>query len=481
MNNKILDNKNISVPICVDLDGTLISTDILYESIILLIKKNIIYIFIIPFWLVKGKAYLKQNIASRVNIDVGLIPYNKNFLEYLKKQKDSGRILILSTASNEKYAKKICEHVQIFNGYIASNSKKNLSGKLKLENLIKTYGVKGFDYAGNSKDDLIIWNQARKSFIVNPNRNVLKKATKFLKDFQLFEKEPNNFLTYLKAIRCHQWIKNLLIFVPLITAHKIFDPVLLIKSFIAFISFSFCASSVYVLNDLFDLFSDRKNSIKCKRAFAAGVLSIKNGIYIILLFLPSSFLIAINLGLKFTAVLLLYLITTTFYSFILKKVVLLDIIILAALYTLRIIAGSSAVAIVLSFWLLLFSMFIFLSLALVKRFSELIALKNKNESILSGRGYLFTDLEIISQFGVSSGFMAILILALYINSDQVKALYKYPQYIWILCPILLYWISRVWLLTHRNRMHSDPVVFAIKDRISHIMVLLSILTLWLAS
>ncbi len=469
-------------PLCVDLDGTLLRTDLLVESLFLLLKKNILYVFLIPIWLFKGKANLKQKIADRVDIDASQLPYHHNFLDYLKQQHSAGRKLILATASNIKFANAVAEHTAIFDSVLASDAETNLSGSRKLAPLMVEYGEGGFDYAGNAMIDFKIWQYAGEVILVNPERGVKAAADKAGYSQQLFDdRNGHPLIPYLKAVRLHQWLKNLLLFVPLVMAHQFADQWLLSQAILAFIAFGLCASSVYLLNDLLDLPDDRGHLTKCNRPFAAGSLSIVNGTLLIPVLLLSAIAIALLLPLNFLWTLLIYYSLTLAYSFKLKRIVLVDVLILASLYTIRIIAGAAAVSLEPTFWLLAFSMFFFLSLALVKRFTELLILEKSGKSEAAGRGYSVVDLETLSHFGSTSAYMAVLVLALYINSEAVKGLYSHPEVIWLLCPILLYMVTRIWFLARRGELHEDPVVFVMSDQISLLIAIMGGFLLWLAT
>jgi len=470
-----------SRPLCVDLDGTLIRTDLLVESIFALLKLNILYVFLLPLWLLKGKAHLKHQIAVRVDIDASLLPYHGDFLSYLKEEDAKGRRLILATASNEKFAEAIALYLGIFHDVLASNATINLSGSRKLERLQSLFGDGGFDYAGNAMVDLPLWQKAGQTLLVNPERGVKEAAERQGAIARVFDDRTDRPLKlYIKALRLHHWLKNLLVFVPLLMSHRFGDLTLVGQAIVAFLAFGLCASSVYLLNDLLDLPDDRKHPLKRRRPFAAGSISIVHGAMLIPFLLVAAFSLALLLPVEFLGVLASYYIITLAYSLRLKRVALVDVLTLSGLYTIRIIAGAAAVLVVPSFWLLAFSMFLFLSLALVKRFTEVLAVQQQNRISTSGRGYITIDLETLSQFGSSSAYMAVLVLAFYINSDAVKELYTHPEVIWLLCPLLLYMVTRIWLLARRGEMHEDPVVFIIRDRRSQWLAGIGAILLWLA-
>ncbi|MGD9171754.1 MAG: UbiA family prenyltransferase [Candidatus Thiodiazotropha sp.] len=468
-------------PLCVDLDGTLLRTDLLVESIFALYKQSILYLFLLPFWMFKGKAHLKQQIADRVDIDASLLPYHDDFLKYLRKERDQGRRLILATASNEKFAEAVARYLDIFHDVLASNATYNLSGRRKLKRLQELYGDNGFDYAGNAMVDVHLWKHAQQAVLVNPGRGVQAAAEQQGPVAQVFvDRKGHDFKHYLKAMRLHQWLKNLLVFVPLLMAHRFDDVALVGQAVLAFLAFGLCASSVYLLNDLLDLPYDRQHPSKQMRPFAAGNISIIHGVLLIPILLVAAFGIALLLPINFIGLLAFYYTITLVYSLRLKRIALVDVLTLAWLYTIRIIAGAAAVAVVPSFWLLAFSLFLFLSLALVKRFTELLTLQQGKLENMGGRGYTSVDLEALSQFGSASAYMAILVLALYINSEAVRDLYTHPEIIWLLCPLLLYVMMRIWMMARRNELHEDPVIFVIRDRCSQWIAGIGAILMWLA-
>ncbi|MCR4298136.1 MAG: UbiA family prenyltransferase [Gallionella sp.] len=457
---------HIEVPLCVDLDGTLVRTDLLVESWFALLKRNALLAFLAPVWLIAGKARLKHEIAHRVDLDVQSLPYDNAFLEYLQDQHRLGRQLVLTTASHEKYAKQVAEHLGIFNDVMASNGQTNFSGAEKHRLLVERFGDGGFDYAGNSRADFEIFPHARRAILVNPESGVEQAAKKFGNVENVFCHDSGGVAVYVRAMRPHQWVKNLLVFVPIAAAHEFGNLALLGQAIFAFVAFSLCASSVYLLNDLLDLPADRAHARKRSRPFASGAAYVKVGVALIPCLLAAAVGIATILPKAFLAALAAYYVSTLAYSLWLKGKVLVDVLVLAGLYTLRILAGAAAVAIAPSFWLLAFSMFLFLSLAMVKRYSELLDRTGVDKKTVAGRGYEVTDLATVQSLGAAGGYCAVLVLALYINSDDVRINYTRPEMIWLLCPLLLYWISRMWQRAGRGQMHDDPIVFALKDRVS---------------
>lgn len=471
------------LPLVVDLDGTLLNSDLLIESGLAFVRANPAKLLQPLLWLGAGKIQLKEKLARHTAIDVATLPYNPQVIEFINQERAQGRTIVLATASHTRYAEKIATHLQLFDQVMATDSSINLSGSKKRDRLIAAFGERGFDYVGNSNDDLPVWQAARYAYVVNPEVGVEKKAKQLGNVAQVFKSSTHNtFASWSKALRLHQWMKNLLIFVPLLASHQLTNIDLVTNGLFAFLCFGLCASSVYILNDLLDLGDDRHHSSKRHRPFAAGSVPLKMGLLAFPLLLVSAFVGAIAfLPPLFAESLAVYYLLTLIYSLSLKRLMVVDVIALAMLYTMRIIAGIFAFDVSMTFWLLTFSMFIFLSLALVKRYAELREARHKGKTEKTkGRGYYPDDLEMISSLGASSGYLAVMVLALYIQDPNTIALYQHPQIIWLACPLLLFWISRTWLLTHRGQMHDDPIVFAIKDRTSLLVGGLFGLIFWLA-
>ncbi len=475
-----VDAEGSSTPLCVDMDGTLINTDLLLESVLLLIKNKPLYILYLPLWLRRGKAALKAEIASRVQFDPAHLPYNAPFVAWLLTQHQAGRQLWLCTASNHRLAEAVAGHMAIFTGVVASSDDHNLSGKNKAKCLVEKFGERGFEYCGNELVDVAVWQVSGGAIVVNASESVREAAEKVAEIRGVFPRRTQLLKNLIKATRVYQWAKNALVFVPIASAHKIGDSLSLEYAALAFLAFGFCASSVYLLNDMLDLEADRQHPRKSKRPFASGNLSLMTGAALIPLLLFAAALVSSVLPPKFWLVLGGYYALTVAYSFSLKRVVLVDVITLAGLYTIRIVAGAYAIDAVLSFWLLLFSVFLFLSLALVKRYAELDAMQRQGKLKAAGRGYHIEDLQLLQSLGTAAGYLCVLVLALYINSPQIETLYSRPKFIWFLCVILLFWISRVWMIVHRGQMHDDPVIFAFKDKVSRYVGVLAVVSVWLA-
>ncbi|MBU2098710.1 MAG: UbiA family prenyltransferase [Gammaproteobacteria bacterium] len=455
-------------PLVVDLDGTLIYTDMLHESAIKVLRDQPLTTLWIPVWLSRGKAVLKEHLAQRSDFDPQTLPYNEALLDWLRQQKMAGRTLVLCTASDRLIADAIATHLGLFDEVIASDGRVNLTGRNKADALAERFGATGFDYAGNSWKDIPVWARARRAVVVNAPASVARAARDCCDIEQIFLSPRTSIRTWIHVVRAHQWLKNLLIFVPLLAAHDANTSASWFMLMVAFFAFSFCASSVYILNDLLDLESDRLHVRKRRRPFASGLVPAWAGVVLMPMLLISGITLATWVGGGFLNWLLFYFVLTCAYSFILKRVMLIDCITLAMLYTLRIVAGAAAAGVALSFWLITESAFLFLSLAFVKRYAEL-SLQSRQEDgegRVHGRGYHTNDATLIRALGIGAGYVAVLVLALYLNSPDASEIYPHLRFVWMTLPVIFFWISWMWLQASRGNMHDDPLVFAAKDRIS---------------
>jgi 4-hydroxybenzoate polyprenyltransferase len=454
------------IVIAVDLDGTLTLTDTLHESVVALVRDNPLSLFALPFWLLQGKAALKAKVADRVDLDVTTLPYNQPLIDWLKENRAAGKKIVLCTATNERIAHAVAQHLQLFDEVIASDAATNIKSGNKRKALEERFGANGFDYAGNSSADIEVWAGARQAIVVNASGEVKDKAARVATVSKVFPPQAITLSHWRRVFRVHQWLKNALLFVPLLAAHQLGNIQSLSTLLLAFISFSLCASAVYMANDLLDLDSDRKHPRKRNRPFAAAAVPIYAGAVLAPVFAIASLALGLLVGTAFTVWLVIYFLLTCAYSLWLKRLALIDCLTLAALYTLRIIAGAAAVAISLSFWLLAFSVFIFLSLAFVKRYAELQVQAGIGNSHAHGRGYAVTDAPLVQTLGIAAGYAAVMVLALYLHGETVVTLYAQPELIWFAVPLMLFWVSWVWMKAHRGEMHDDPIVFAIKDKAS---------------
>lgn len=456
-----------SIPLVVDLDGTLIRTDLLLESGLVFLRDHPFRLLASLRWLRQGKSTLKHELAHETEIDVSVLPYESAVLDFIRGERDQGRRIVLATASHRRLADQVAAHLGLFDEVIATEAGRNLSAHVKRDVLIERYGNRGFDYAGNSRDDLPVWQAARQAHVVNAPSAVERQVRAHGNVASIIASPRAGMRDWGKALRLHQWLKNLLIFVPLLASHRYTEWALVLDALLAFVAFGLCASSVYLLNDLLDLRDDRHHECKRSRPFAAGRLSIQSGLLACLVLLLSAFgLAAWLLPQPFLFGLASYHMLTLAYSLSIKRRMVIDVITLAALYTVRIIVGAIALGLMLSFWLFAFSMFMFLSLALVKRYAELFQIRKARSDKVRGRGYYAGDLSMIASLGAAAGYMAVMVLALYINDERTTQLYRQPELIWFACPLLLTWISRVWMLANRGAMNEDPVIFALRDRIS---------------
>ncbi|MFY8100568.1 MAG: UbiA family prenyltransferase, partial [Allorhizobium sp.] len=421
-------------------------------------------------WALAGKARLKLELARRVTLDPSRLPYRQDFLDYLRTERASGRTIVLATAAAEPLAHAVAAHLGIFSKVFATREGVNLASRAKAAALVKEYGAYGFDYAGNDRADLAIFDDARNAIVVAPDRAASRYQQAH--DAMRFDAPRPGFKTYIKMLRVHQWLKNLLVFAPPVLAHDFLIAGTMFAATLAFIAFSASASAIYIINDIIDLPLDRVHPRNRHRPFASGALSIPFGLACSATLLAIAAAICFFLPPMFAVIIAIYIVSTTAYSLAIKRMLLLDVICLAGLYTLRLLGGKLAANIPLSFWLMAFAMFFFLSLAFVKRYVELQSSGVPEQTRIAGRGYRPEDIGIVGQSGVSSGFTAVLVLALYINSDVVGNLYSEPWLIWPLVPIVLYINMRVWVLAHRREMNEDPVVFIASDWRSQIFIAL---------
>jgi 4-hydroxybenzoate polyprenyltransferase len=478
------------VPLCVDMDGTLILTDSLYEGLALLVRRNPLYLLAVPFWRLRGKAALKREIAERAPLDAARLPYNAALVAFLERMRGT-RPLILCTAAHERYARAVADHLGLFDR-VMSTGESNFSPNEKANALVAAFGEGGFDYAAERAEDMQVFSVARRAIAVNPTPGLRRRLPGLPNLQETIEDHPIRGLRALPRImRLHQWVKNVLVFVPLVASQRFSDERSLLIAVYAFLIYGLCAWSAYMLNDVLDLNADRAHPRKRHRPIASGALSIRTGMLLVPALLILSLSLAWMLSTKFAMFLAAYFIATNLYAFWLKRVPMLDVSVLAGLYTLRILAGAAAIDVVPSFWLLAFSMFFFYSLALAKRHSELVELVDNTPSlvrepghhardVIPGRSYRAEDLSTIISQGTSSGLAAVLVLAFYINSDTVREHYRRPEALWLICPLMLYWIAKLWLNAQRRQINDDPVIWALTNRVSRAIAVLCVALFLLA-
>lgn len=451
----------------VDLDGSLLRSDLLFESFWSALGRDWRSPFRSAMALAQGKAAVKRYLADAGTIDVASLPYDDEVLEYIRAWRAQNGRIALVTASDDSFAQAVGRYLGLFDDVHGTTGGKNLKGPAKAQFLVEKYGDKQFSYIGDAQADFAVWKHAKRAITVNFSSRMRQRAASIAADVEHLGSHRPVYHLYLKALRPHQWLKNLLIFVPMVAAHAI-EQDNVVLGLLAFVAFSMVASSVYVLNDLLDLAADRAHPRKRNRPFASGRIPIAAGTWMAPALLASGAGIALVVGPTFFAVLVGYYVLTTAYSLHLKRRIVIDICVLAALYTIRIFAGSVATDIPLSVWLVAFATFLFLSLAAVKRQAELVDNLKLNKLKATGRGYHVDDLPIVSMIAIAAGYVAVLVLALYVNSPAVFELYARPEVLWGVCAVLLYWITRTVFLAHRGRMHDDPVVYAAKDNVSRV-------------
>lgn len=448
----------------VDLDGTLLRSDLLFESFWSALGRD----WRIPVRagraLLGGRAALKRHLAEASSIEVASLPYDPEVIAQVERWRAGGGRTALVTATDHALAQRVAVHLGLFDEVQGSDGRLNLEGRAKAAFLADRY-AEGFAYMGDAPSDLPVWERARKAITVNAAPSLRGRADRLGVEVEHMTTGARSWRPYLRALRPHQWVKNALVFVPMLAAHRL-DGATLLQSALAFVAFCLVASGVYVVNDLLDLAADRAHPRKRHRPFASGAIPLAQGTWMAAGLLLGGLASGAALGWPFTTVMLLYVAATTAYSIHLKRRVLVDIALLAGLYTIRLLAGGAATGIPLSVWLLAFSIFLFFSLAAVKRQAELVDSSRSGKLGASGRGYRVEDLPILSMMAVAAGYVSVLVLALYINSPAVARLYASPPALWGICGLLLYWVSRMVLVTHRGEMHDDPIVYAARDPVS---------------
>ena len=466
------DDADRPAPLVVDLDGTLVATDLLIESLFVLAKRKPLRLLMVPFWLAQGRARLKQHLAQEAMPDVPTLPYRRDLIEYLEAARHRGTPLVLATAADERIAQAVAHHLRLFDAVFASDGIVNLKGERKRDRLIAEFGAHGFDYVGSGHADRPVWASASKAILVQRHAGPRAGPAGTAEIERVFEAPSADPLVYVAALRPHHWLKNTLVFLPLAAAHRLSEVDLLVQALLAFVAFGLCASSTYLLNDLMDLPMDRRHPHKKDRALASGRLPLVHGVALIPVLLAAAIAIGLLLPRAFLGVLALYYVLTLSYSLRLKDMAILDVLALAGLHALRVMAGCAAVSLPPSAWLIAFCVFLFFSLAMIKRYAELVVMRTIEGAHAHARAYELEDSELLAALGGASGYLSVLVLALYISSDATENVFGRHELIWLVCVLLLYWISYMWLMAHRGRMHDDPLVFALRDKVSRVLVAL---------
>lgn len=452
--------------LAVDLDKTLVRSDVLYESFWDCASRDLGNLSRALACLKKGKAQFKAQLSRYVTIDPARLTYNHDVLDYIRKWREKGGRTVLVTATDQHVARGIADHLGLFDEVYGSDGVRNLKGREKAGFLVERYGAGNYDYIGDADADIPVWSSARRAITAGLSPRERDRVRSQGGEVLHLDVPRGGLRPYVEALRPHQWSKNILVFLPLIAAHE-GSPSSWIAAIFAFLCFSLVASGVYVLNDLLDLSADRSHPRKRYRPLASGALPLDHGTLMVPGLLGGGLVLALFVWrLEFLAVMALYVVVTLAYSLGLKRKPVVDICTLAGLYTLRIFAGGAATGLPISEWLLAFSIFFFFSLAAVKRQGELVDVVNSGRGKPAGRGYEGNDHLILSMMAIGSGYVAVLVMALYLDTPNVRELYAHPVYLWGICPILLYWVSRMVMIAHRGRMDDDPIVFAVKDRTS---------------
>lgn len=456
-----------ALPLCVDLDGTLLRTDTLHEAFLHLVRRDPFQTLMLLRTLARGKAALKRRITAAAGLDPATLPLNGPFLVWLHAHKAAGRELALYSAADHTLGEAVAARTGLFDHSEGSDGRTNLAGAAKLEAIQKRYGD-AFSYAGNAAVDLPIWRAAKGAVVVGGDQRLAAKAALSAPFEACFPASDGRLRPWLRALRLHQWTKNLLLFVPVLLAGPLASPSDFGEAMLGFLIFGLLASTSYVINDLLDLEADRQHKSKRHRPFAAGLLSIRAGV------LGAAFLLAVALALlalmppAFLIAALSYFAGTLGYSLILKQTPMLDVLALAGLFTVRVLAGAMVLAVPVSLWFLSFAMLLFASLALVKRCTELAELARLGTGdVVIGRGYTVVELALLLSLGVGTAIGATVIFLIYLIDEKFPSgLYQRPVWLWLVFPLLLFWLMRMWQLAVQERMHDDPVFFALKDRVS---------------
>ena len=453
-------------PLVVDVDGTLIRSDLLFEAALQLVATQPWNAWKLVSWLAGGKASLKKNLVETTDPHIATMPLRTETVAAIEAAKAGGRPVWLASASDQRWVEQIAERIGGVDGVMGSDGVTNLSGSNKATALVKRFGHKGFDYIGDHHVDMPVWDAARRPIVIAQSGGLERAVKRRFPDAQIIARPKTPIRPYFKAMRPYQWAKNALVFLPAIAGHSIGDFGVLVGAFLAFWAFSLAASSAYIINDLLDLPGDRDHHRKSKRPFAAAQISIPRGILMAVGLMAAAIGIALLLPLEFFTILLGYVTLTLGYSLYLKRQMLVDVIILGGLYTIRVLGGIAATGEEKSQWLLMFCLFFFLSLAIVKRCSELVARREAGKSSPPGRGYALGDLAMLLPLGAAAGYAAVMVVMLYLSSPQITSLYAHPLRMWLICPLLVYWISRALMLSNRGEMHDDPIIFALTDKVS---------------
>lgn len=447
--------------LCVDLDGTLIRSDTLWESVFFILRRNPFNALAMLAWALRGRRYFKDRISDAAPMDPALMPYHAEFVEYLRGERARGRTIVLATGSSIKAARRVARHLDIFSAIHASDLSTNLKGPAKAECLSAAYGPGNFTYAGDSRADVPVWRAAGSAILVNAQGTVRRRLGAHVTIEREFPRERSKLLALAAGLRPHQWVKNLLLAVPLLTAHKYGDADAVAATAMGVVAMCLVSSATYLFNDLLDLEADRRHPEKRKRPIAAGILPIPLAVAAGVILLVLGILVAARLPLPFSYALLAYIVLTSTYSLYLKHIAWIDVVVLGALYTLRVYMGGLAIDVSVSSWLLAYAAVVFFSLALLKRFSELLELVSQ-DSTERARAYHVGQSRTVERIGIAAAVLSAAILVAYLNSETVVVLYHDRYFLWGVIPLLLYLLIRAWTVAGRGGMHHDPVVYGLR-------------------
>ena len=461
-----IESKLEILPICVDLDGTLVATDTLYESFLALLAYKPLTLFDCLGWISKGKAVFKSKLSNAQKIDIENLPWNESLLDWLKLRKAAGHKIVLATAADQSIALAAQKHLGIFDQVFCSDGSSNLKGKCKGQALVHEFGERGFIYVGDSKVDLPVWRDAAGAVVVEVKDRLRKKVEACSPLLASFQSSENLNEGSFVLLRPKQWIKNLLVFVPIIASGQWWDLKGWLTTAGVFFAFSLVASGTYIINDLLDIQADRHHFKKKKRPIASGKISIPRSLCILFLTVASGFLIGWQL--EVFPVIFAYVLVTLCYSLFLKAKFLLDVFALAFLYLIRIYAGADVADHSVSIWLFSFGMFVFLGLAMMKRVAEL--MKSEGSRSLRRRGYKIIDVNILTIAGICSAFASALILFMYFRFNETSSVFKGQQTLFLSVPVILYWQLRCWRAVEVGVLDNDPIAFATSDKPSRIIL-----------
>ena len=458
-----------SVPLYIDLDGTLIRTDLAQEMLVQAAARPEHLAALTRLMAHREWSRVKRYLAEHVDFGPESLPYVAAVIDHAKTARALGRRVVLATAADSIAAHKIAEHLGIFDAVLASEPGSNLKSAAKLEAIRQDAGSDNFEYIGNSTDDIPIWEAAAAQGYVNAPRGITPGPADRANTGIVVEDQAPVWRVLLKAMRPHQWTKNALLFVPMILSASYSEPSNFLLVLVAFLTFSFCASAIYIVNDLLDIEADRAHRSKRNRPFAAGALLPVAGVKAAIALLAVGLLGGFGLvGVAFGLVLVGYVGLTFSYSLYLKQFSTVDVVTLALLYSVRLLAGAVAISVPLSPWLLNFALVFFLGLAYLKRYIEIA--RSTGTGRIGKRNYETDEIDFIAMFGIANSALAILTLSLFLNSDTVTETYASPYALWLLLPLFAQWTFRTWIWAKRGKIDDDPVVFALKDRQSRMII-----------